>query len=176
MSKSFIKALLKISNEKHDYIDALNEWCLIACDEADDKCICGHEIYYRYHIKNTLNDNTCIVGCDCILKITPNDHFMTKQIKSIKKLQNIDTYITKLEKMYKKNKRDTKDFFINECENVENDMNVIKTNYLPYGKYKNKSFHDLILFRDGRNYIKWFCENVTQCKALRFALIAKKYI
>ncbi|MDA2124295.1 hypothetical protein PDM82_25705 [Bacillus cereus] len=75
------KNLLEMSVEKKDFQKARKEWVYIGLEDNEDcdaKCeLCNHEeIRYEYTIKNKLNNNTMVVGSDCIGKFT--DDFKTE--------------------------------------------------------------------------------------------------
>lgn len=69
------KNLLEMSVEEDDFQKARKEWLYVGLEDnenCDAKCeLCDHEqIRYEYIIKNKLNNNTIIVGSDCIGKFT----------------------------------------------------------------------------------------------------------
>ncbi|PEZ18648.1 hypothetical protein CN337_20455 [Bacillus anthracis] len=69
------KNLFEMSVEKGDFEKARQEWFYKGLEDneyCDAKCeLCDHEqIRYEYLIKNKLNNNTMVVGSDCIGKFT----------------------------------------------------------------------------------------------------------
>lgn len=81
--KRFSEALIELSTSD-DYAECVKEWEYYDFDNSEDNCICNVAIIKRFHIRNKLNGNTCIVGSKCILK------FMTNNTKIITVASSVD--------------------------------------------------------------------------------------
>jgi len=68
----FEDAILK-NSESADFAVAAKEWRIYEPSEKELRgkfhCVCGKPIHLRYGIQNRLNDNTLIVGSECIMRM-----------------------------------------------------------------------------------------------------------
>lgn len=84
-----MKNLFKLSNEKNNFKKALSEWKLQSCEIdntlKEDCGLCNYRgLKYLYHIKNEINQNTMIVGSQCIKKFMVQDlYFYTKNNQKV---------------------------------------------------------------------------------------------
>lgn len=81
--------LFKLSNEKNNFKKALGEWKLQSYEidnTLEEDCgLCNYQgLKYLYYIKNEINQNTMIVGSQCIKKfMAQNLYFYTRDNQKI---------------------------------------------------------------------------------------------
>ena len=78
--------LLWYSQERKDINEAIKEWEMVKeindTDIDDTKCICSHDIKFKFYITNLINDNILRVGSDCIGKL--NSDRLNKEMLAVK--------------------------------------------------------------------------------------------
>lgn len=68
MSQSLQAAIRPLSHDIGQWKAICEQWVLELVDHQEDEtqCVCGVTINYRYHILNLQNNNTAVVGSECI--------------------------------------------------------------------------------------------------------------
>jgi hypothetical protein len=100
-SKQFKQKIISRSQAK-SFDEAIKEWELLTVLENVGQyttCICGVLIKNLYFIRNTVNFDQCIVGCECIKHVSGRAKYCYSKFRSA--LSSLERYIFKNQKTFK---------------------------------------------------------------------------
>ena len=121
-----------IENACDDKTNIYEQWSVLSVTHSnvDGTCACGHKhIKYHYTIENVHNGNIVYpIGSKCIEKFFPKNLYL--QTKKLRK----EMYDKQLFKQ-----------MLNESKEV----------IIHFGKYKNKSYGEVLSTYQGKSYFKW---------------------